>query len=682
MLTKFSEKAQKLIVIGESIAFDLGHANMGSEHLLLSVMKTKDNPLYPLLENYHLKEEKIREDLIRLFGQNQMQPFYMEYTSNMRSILDHAIKYSYEHQEKKVSVEALCLALITKEDAVANELLKKYGVDLIALQNELEKMMKGSHELDTIPELINLNKQVQVKKTKIIGKEKELQLLIEVLCRKEKNNAIVVGRAGVGKTALIEKLALSINEGKVPEPLLNTTIYELDLVSVVAGTKYRGEFEEKFKKIIKKVIKEPHCIIFIDEIHNLVGAGGAEGAIDASNIIKPYIARKEFTCIGATTEEEYTKYFEKEEALNRRFQYIHLDSSSYDETLQILKGLKEDYENYHHVKIEDKWLPYLLKMAREHFYRKADPDRSLDLLDLVLVYCKVHGIQEVNQESIDHVVFTRTNRKPHSSIMSLEKNLQENLFGQDQVIHTLIKHLKQIEQGIYEEGKPKWVVLFVGPTGVGKTKCAKLLAKYYLQDEYSFIRLDMNEYKDQTSVTKLIGTSPGYIGYDDHSYLLQHILHHPRSIILLDEIEKAHKDVLNLFLNIFDEGTIKDQKGRVIDFKDTMIIMTSNAGVDQRNYRIGFTKVKKQNLIENYFSKEWLNRIDQILYFKHLNHQAIEKIIQYELDLYNTKQDFKIPYDVNYFEKNLTEEEVYKYGARKVKRVVKEYLYDRIQTKK
>ncbi|WP_052466181.1 AAA family ATPase [Beduini massiliensis] len=680
MLTKFSEKAQKIIVIAESVAFDLGHANVGSEHLLLSIMKMKDNAMYPLLEKYQITEQKLQDDIIRLFGTNDMQPFYMEYTNIVRVILDKAIKESHQRGEKKVSVECLCLGLLSIEDSVAIELLKKYDVDIEEVKEELEEMTKTENELDQINELININKRVKAQNTIVIGRDKELHQLIEVLSRKEKNNAIIVGKAGVGKTALVEKLAIEINNGNVPESLKECTLYELDLVSVVAGTKYRGEFEEKFKKIIRKVCNDPHCIIFIDEIHNIIGAGGAEGAIDASNIIKPYIARRQFTCIGATTQDEYYKYFEKDEALNRRFQYVHLDPTTITETTAIIEGLKESFEKFHQVKLEDSLIPYLVENASRHFHNRFMPDSAIDLLDLILVRAKMNKSESIDKRDVDKMVEELTNMKAHSNrLQYLKGQLLRYIKGQDEAIETIIQQLSLVESGLYEDGQPKWVSLFVGPTGVGKTEIAKLLAKYYLDDEHHFIKLDMSEYKESSSVSKIIGASPGYIGYDEQSLLVKHMSSHPRSVILLDEIEKAHRDVLNLFLSVFDEGVLKDQRGKTIDFKECIIIMTSNAGCDALKDSIGFKKdQKKNNVIDSIFPKEWLNRIDQVIYFDPISEEAARQIADMQIETYNKQLNMDIRYESNKLNELLPKEEIQKYGARAIKRAVKQYMYKQI----
>lgn len=680
MLTKFSEKAQKAIVIAESAAFDLGHSNVGSEHLLLSLVKLKDNILSTLLDDYDITDSKIESDIIRLFGKNDAQPFYMEYTNIVRIIMDQSIKESRKRHEKKVSIECLCLGLLNVKDSVALELLNKYEVDIEMIKETLNEKTRIENELDQIPELVNLNKQVKIRETKVIGREKELNQLIEILCRKEKNNAIIVGKAGVGKTALIEKLAIEINNKNVPELLKNSLIYELDLSGLVAGTKYRGEFEEKFKKIIKKICAHPECIIFIDEIHNLVGAGGAEGAIDASNMIKPYIARKQFTCIGATTQNEYYKYFEKDEALNRRFQYVHLEPTDFKQTVEIIKGLKPSFENFHQVSFDNQHINYLVDQANRYFYTKNMPDKAIDLLDLVLVRAKMNQQETIDCNDIDNMVEELMNMKHQDQRLSyLKQKLLDNIKGQDEAIDQIINQLSLIESGIYEINKPKMVSLFVGPTGVGKTEIGKLIAKYYFDDSKYFLKLDMSEYKEPSSISKILGASPGYIGYDEQPILIKHMVNHPRSVIILDEIEKAHLDVLNLFLQVFDEGILKDQRGQSIDFKESLIIMTSNAGCQLNKESMGFKKENhEQKALEKIFPGEWLNRIDQIVYFKTIQKEAAKEIAKKQIEKFNLQLDTKITCTDDELEKMLSSVDLPKYGARAVQRAVKQYMFMRI----
>ena len=376
MLTQFHEQAQKAIVIAESIAFDLGHSHVGSEHLLLSVLKMKEIPLTKMLKTYHVDDDVIYKDIVRLFGKKDIQPFYMEYSEVVKKILEEAIRLTHERKESKVTINTLCLALLLQRESVAVELLNKYHVSFNQLKEKLSEKQSLLYELDKIHELINFNERVKNENRLMIGREQELEQLFLTLCKKEKNNVLLIGKAGVGKTALVEKLAYKINQKEVPALLQNKVIYELSLSSIVAGTKYRGEFEEKFKKLIDKIIQAKDAILFIDEIHNLIGAGGAEGAIDASNILKPFLARKDLTLIGATTIEEYYQYFEKDQAMNRRFSILKINENTKEETKDILLGLKKQYENYHHIHIPNERLDEIIDLCDQYLLSRGFTDMS------------------------------------------------------------------------------------------------------------------------------------------------------------------------------------------------------------------------------------------------------------------------------------------------------------------
>ena len=625
MLTQFHEKAQKAIVIAESIAFDLGHSSVGSEHLLLSLLKMKDSPFSKILKAYHVDDEMIYEDIVRLFGEKDIQPFYMEYSEVVKKILEDAMSMSEAKKEAKVSLNTLSIALLMQKESVAVELLNKYHVPFDDVKKELSEEKSLLHELDLIHELTNFNNLVKKQERLMIGRDKELEQLFLTLCKKEKNNALLIGKAGVGKTALVEKLALKINSHEVPTALKNKVIYELSLSSIVAGTKYRGEFEEKFKKIIDKVIQAKDAILFIDEIHNLIGAGGAEGAIDASNILKPYLARKDLTIIGATTIEEYYKYFEKDKAMNRRFAVIKLNENTIEETFDILKGLKTQYEDYHHIHIPEERLQDVIDLCDQYLIQRVFPDKALDVLDLACVKAVFLEKHELEKHDIEKVIeeITGMNILDTFSYQHLIKQMKEEIIGQDQAIATMIESLESLSQYPHPQ-KPSGIYLLVGHSGIGKTQTAKVLAKLLNRH---FIKLDMSEYSEPSSVSKIIGSPPGYIGYDDHSSLLHEIILHPNSVLLLDEIEKAHPQVMHLFLQVFDEGILKDNHHHKITFKDTLIIMTSNLS-SSHQASLGFKKqdFSKESLKES-FSQEFMNRIDEIIPYHMLKKKDLQKIL-------------------------------------------------------
>lgn len=639
MLTQFHEKAQKAIVIAESIAFDLGHSSVGSEHLLLSLLKMKDSPFSKILKTYHVDDEMIYEDIVRLFGEKDIQPFYMEYSEIVKKILEDAMSMSEAKKESKVSLNTLSIALLMQKESVAVELLNKYHVPFDDIKKELSAEKSLLHELDLIHELTNLNTLVKKQDRLMIGRDKELEQLFLTLCKKEKNNALLIGKAGVGKTALVEKLALKMNEHQVPAALKDKVVYELSLSSIVAGTKYRGEFEEKFKKIIDKVIQAKDAILFIDEIHNLIGAGGAEGAIDASNILKPYLARKDLTIIGATTIEEYYKYFEKDQAMNRRFAVIKLNENTVEETYQILKGLKHQYENYHHITIDDERLNDVIALSEQYLIQRVFPDKAIDVLDLSCVKALFLNQDHLQKEHIEMVIEEMTGMSlSHTfSYHNLEEQLKEEIIGQDAAIHTMIESLESLSQYPHPQ-KPSGIYLLVGNSGIGKTQTAKSLAKLLNRH---FIKLDMSEYSEPSSVSKIIGSPPGYVGYDDHSSLLHEIILHPNSVLLLDEIEKAHPQVMHLFLQVFDEGILKDNHHHKIAFKDVLIIMTSNVTA-QNQASVGFKKqaLTKESLKES-FSKEFLNRIDEIIPYQSLKKKDLKKILEKNAPIHLTQAMMK-----------------------------------------
>lgn len=624
MLTQFHEQAQKAIVIAESIAFDLGHSHVGSEHLLLSLLKMKDIPLTKMLKTYHVDDDVIYKDIVRLFGEKDIQPFYMEYSEVVKKILEIAIQITHERKENKVSLNVLCLALLLQRESVAVELLNKYHIPFDELKEKLSETQSLLYELDKVHELVNFNELVKKEKRLMIGRDQELEQLFLTLCKKEKNNVLLIGKAGVGKTALVEKLAYKINQKEVPELLQKKVIYELSLSSIVAGTKYRGEFEEKFKKIIDKVIQAKDAILFIDEIHNLIGAGGAEGAIDASNILKPFLARKDLTLIGATTIEEYYKYFEKDQAMNRRFSILKLNENTKEETKEILLGLKNQYENYHHIHILDERLDEIIELCDQYLLSRVFPDKALDVLDLSCVKASFQHAQSLQTQHIEKVIEEITGTSlQHLSYRDIELTLNEHIIGQESAIHQFIESLESLSKYPHSH-RPKGVYLFTGSSGIGKTETAKILAQAMHKH---FIKLDMSEYSDMTSVNKIIGSSPGYVGFDQQSSLFHDMILYPDSILLLDEIEKAHPQVMHLFLQVFDEGILKDNQHHIISFKDTIIIMTSNV-TRQNQSVVGFKKkLPSHQHLETYFSKEFLNRIDEIIEYQTLQEEHLQQIL-------------------------------------------------------
>lgn len=606
LLREFDEQAQKAIVVAESLSFDFGHQNVGSEHLLLSLLKIHDNQLKRLLQKYDVNDAVVEEDIKRLFGTNDDQPFYMEYSQSVKRILERSIEYAKDKNQDQVTLNILIISLLKEKESVAYEILQKYHVDVEEVIYLLQEKSAFETPLDQIPTLVNINKKVKTKKYKIIGRENEIDQVCTILSKKEKNNVLIIGEAGVGKSALVEKLAMMINQGKVVDSLKNKIIYELSLSSLVAGTKYRGEFEEKFKKIIDKVKDLDNVIIFIDEIHNVIGAGGAEGAIDASNILKPYLARKDMTVIGATTIDEYYKHFEKDHAMNRRFSIVTLKENTKEETLEILKGIKGYYESYHQIKIDNVLLKELIELVDCHIKNRTYPDKAIDILDLSCVKAKFYHEKELTKNRIVETIEKYLNITIHHQMdyQKLEKQLNKDILGQEKGIHQMIETFQH---------KQLPISFFIyGPTSCGKTLTAKSLAKYL---NYHYLKLDMNQYQESHSLYKLLETY-----HEKPSLLLSTLQSYPHTVLLLDHIDQACEEIIHLFSQIFDDGYYEDQAKRKISFENVVFIM-SQTGTSR--CCMGFKKSRQTK----YLRHELFDKVDQIIEYQPLSKEIIEKII-------------------------------------------------------
>lgn len=662
MLTKFDEQAQKAIVVAESIAFDLGHNNVGSEHLLLSLLKISDCKLRDLVKEYGVNEKNIYEDIKRLFGTNDDQPFYMEYSDAVKNILETAVEITNKQNKSKVTLNILTISLLKNAECVAHELLKKYHVDFDDIIYQLNENSELETKLDQIPSLVNLNKKVKQSEHLIIGRKKELEKLCMILSKKEKNSALIIGEAGVGKSALVEKLAYLINQNKVNDGLKKKIIYELSLSSIVAGTKYRGEFEEKLRKIIDKVKDMDNVIIFIDEIHNIIGAGGAEGAIDAANILKPYLARKDLTIIGATTTEEYYQHFEKDQAMNRRFSVITLKENTKEETLEILQKTKLFYERFHQIEVNDEVLTYLVENVNRYIKNRTFPDKAIDIFDLACVKARFKQQHIITKKIVKEVIEEYTSIKINDNydFENIKAKLNQKIVGQNKAIEQIVNQLKLSKDSL----QPK-VMMFLGNSGVGKSETAKELARLLSR---KLIRLDMSEYRDSSSVQKIIGAAPGYVGYDKPSLLLGQLQTYPKSVLLLDEVDKASPDVLNLFLQVFDEGYLEDSHKRKVYFNNTIIIMTSNKGVVKN--QLGFKKGNNFRKVNGFFSEEFISRIDEIISFKNLSKQDLKKIIRKHFKEKIREEDIE----------NILDEYNMELQGRGIIKAVNKYLLKRVKT--
>lgn len=670
MLEKFSLEAQRIISSAESLSFDLSHTSIGCEHFLLAILKIPDNILTIALKKYRITFKSVISDIKAFDSIKKNDIFFMEYDDNFKKLIDESQKESREFKEDKVSVNVMEIVFLKNLNGICREIFINNKVDINMLLAMVIKNQRRHSELDKIIDLHDLS---NIKKDPLIGRSNELQQLVMALKRRNKPNAILVGNPGVGKTAIVEELAQLLSKNKIPG-LEGKRIYELDISSVVGGTKYRGEFEEKLKKIIKNVSDDGNAIIFIDEIHNIIKAGGAEGAIDASNILKPYLSRGDIQIIGATTVDEYHTIFEKDKALNRRFQIIYVDPSNKDETLNILNTLKPIYEDYYKLKIADNLTNYIVEVAEEFIPNMSFPDKAIDILDNSCVLAK----NELTKENINKMVEKTYNvsiSKDKKALLIKEK-LEEEILGQNSAIEKIYKEMLKIEFGLIEEDKPLTTMLFVGPSGVGKTQSARIIAKEYYKVKDCFIKLDMATYKDVTSLNKLIGSAPGYSNHDEMPAFIKKIKMHPNSLVLLDEIDKACIDVQDFFLNIFDEGYFIDTKNNIIDCKNVIFIMTCNAApinpISTNKFRLDSNDVKQKNnfdngnALENIFRPELLNRINLIVNFDYLDENVAVQIYNKYLDKASYKYETTLIHNMKF---DVDLKKLKRYGARYIKKL-------------
>ena len=580
------------------------------------------------------------------------------------------------------------VALLEDESSYAIQLLKEFGIEKIEVIEYIteNKETKKSKKDSTLEEFTTELTSIANKFDEVIGRDEEINRVMQVLARRKKNNPVLVGEAGVGKTAIVEGLAKKIATNSVPDALKNKKIYSLDIGSLVAGTKYRGEFEKRMKAILNELKKENEPILFIDEIHMIVGAGAAgNGNMDVANLLKPALARGEIRCIGATTYEEYKNYFEKDRALNRRFQKIDIKEPSIEDTIKILKGLKSKYEEFHNVRYSEEAIKTAAILAKKYLREKFLPDSAIDLIDEAGAKFKLRGKKLITKSDIEGIVAKIANIPKESAsnneiekLKTLESNLKAKVFGQDNAIKELVKVIKRKKAGLSRDEKPIGSFLFVGPTGVGKTEIAKQLAKIL---GINFLRFDMSEYQEKHSVSKLIGSPPGYVGYEKGGLLTEAIRKNPHTVLLLDEIEKAHPDIVQILLQVMDSATLTDNDGRKADFRNVILIMTSNLGVGEGN-NPGFLqefKEFKEEAIDRFFAPEFINRLDSIVRFKPLSREnvlmVVDKFINELQDKLNNK---KIKLTLTKRAKEALAKKGYsiKLGARPLARVIEENIVE------
>lgn len=744
MFGNFSEEAQNILVKAKLEMLELKHPYIGTEHLVLSML-SHSKKIKEKLSSYHLDYEIFKKEIIKVLGIGEENNSLFLYTPLLKKVINSAILDSKDNNDGVVTTEHLFSSLLEEGEGVAIRIFLSMGIDINAMYAEfatslVKKVKPKKNRKLLIEELgINLNEKAKNNLTDpVIDRDKEIERVLEILCRRTKNNPILIGNAGVGKTAIVEELAKRIVTNEVPDYLKNKKIISLDMATTVAGTKYRGEFEERMKKILNEIETNDDIILFIDEIHTLVGAGGAEGAIDASNILKPALARGHLRCIGATTVEEYKKFIEKDKALERRFQKVNIEEPSYVKTLEILTKLKPIYEKFHKVILQPELLEDIVKLSAKYIYDRSEPDKSIDIMDEV---CSRVSIKEtkidkeitsleleidkldklknsyiiennidkaytyrkkeiVLQEKLNNlmlninrnnkivtikdvanVIHTKTQipvyeilKDDAKVVKNIEKQLRDSIVGQDEAIKNLIDITKRIKFG-YKSDNKCISFLFVGPSGTGKTALSKIYANLLVGGK-NLIRLDMSEYADVTSVNKIVGSAPGYVGYDDNKNILDEIRNKPYSVILLDEIEKAHPQVINLFYQILDDGLIKDSKGNTIKFNNNIIIMTSNIGYEKNN--VGFNnKVESTvlNELKNELSLPFVNRIDNIILFNHLTEENIRNIIKNKINVLKKKYaNVTIKISKNAVNEIVELSNYYDFGARKVDKIIKSKL--------
>ena len=777
--TGFTEKANKSLNAAVKAAEDLGHTYIGSEHILLGLLSDTSTVAGAVLAAHNITYADIEEELKRSIGvgvPTELQPD--DFTPRSKNILETSVAFARQMGQQLVGTEHVLLAIAREGSCSATLLLSRAGVSMQDIVNDVSKALMGgtanagTDNKDGGKENESMLSQFGRDLTKlakdgkidpVIGRQKEIERVIQILSRRTKNNPCLIGEPGVGKTAIAEGLALKIVSGEVPELLKDKKIYSLDLTGMVAGTKYRGDFEERIKKVIDEVKNAKDVILFIDEVHTLIGAGSAEGAADAANILKPSLARGELQIIGATTIEEYRKHIEKDAALERRFQPVMVDEPSQEEAIEILKGIKDKYEAHHKVKITDEAIESAVKLSTRYIGDRYLPDKAIDLIDEAASRVRLRSytapsdlkeledkkksveaekLSAVNAQEFERAAALRDeerkldkeikDKKEHwhdmagkshdevtpadiadivsswtgvpvtqlsteesDRLLHMEDELHRRIVGQDEAVEAVSRAIRRGRVGLKDPKKPIGSFIFLGPTGVGKTELCKALAAAMFGDENAMIRLDMSEYMEKHTVSRLIGSPPGYVGYDEGGQLTEKVRRKPYSVVLFDEIEKAHPDVFNMLLQILDDGVLTDGQGRRVDFKNCIIIMTSNVGaklISQKQKAFGFAagaKELEQNEKEikdavmgelrNTFRPEFLNRVDDIIVFQRLTKENIKEIASRLLAVLQKRvEDMGI-------EVTFSDEAVSKiadagfddvYGARPLKRAIQSRIED------
>lgn len=683
---------------------------VGLEHLLLSL--THQASIQNIFKHFNVPLEDIRKDLGDFIAQNlsktpnpKKSP---EFTLGVHRLLQKCVIQVQSAGKNAVQCENLLIAMFEEPESHAAFFLKKYGLDqlqiirmishgykktvTISVQNPGESQQGQTNASALQQFTINLNELAASGKIDpLIGRDDVLERAMQVLCRRTKNNPLLVGDPGVGKTAIADGLALKIVEDKVPKPIKNSTLFSLDLGALLAGSKYRGDFEERLKALLAEIEKVPKAILFIDEIHSIVGAGSTSGhSLDAANLLKPYLAKGKIRCIGATTHKEYRQHFEKDRALSRRFQPIEIKEPTSEETVEILGGLKNKYEQHHDVHYPDELLTQIVKLAEKHLHDRFMPDKAIDVMDETGAYIRLNkdsgGTPTITSENVEAVI-SRMAQVPLQSVSTddneklktLDLRLKSLIFGQDKAITTLVQALKSNRVGLGRQNKPIGSFLFSGPTGVGKTEICKQLAHHL---GVPLKRFDMSEYMEKHAVARLIGAPPGYVGFEEGGLLTQAVDKSPYSVLLLDEIEKAHTDLINILLQVFDNGTLTDPHGKTSHFENCIIIMTTNCGAKEAaKGHIGLHPPSSEGVsmaaIKQHFSPEFLNRLDDIVHFSPLTQETIRQVVdKFLVELKEQLKEKEVSFEVTNEVKEFLAEKGFDpvYGARPMQRAIQEHL--------
>ncbi|KGA98345.1 ATP-dependent Clp protease ATP-binding protein [Alkalihalobacillus alcalophilus ATCC 27647 = CGMCC 1.3604] len=778
MFGRFTERAQKVLALAQEEAIRLGHNNIGTEHILLGLIREGEGIAAKALQALGLGSEKIQKEVETLIGKGQEGSKTIHYTPRAKKVIELSMDEARKLGHSYVGTEHILLGLIREGEGVAARVLNNLGVSLNKARQQVLQLL-GSNEVGSssqqsgatshasTPTLDSLARDLTAIAREealdpVIGRSKEIERVIQVLSRRTKNNPVLIGEPGVGKTAIAEGLAQSIIANEVPETLRNKRVMTLDMGTVVAGTKYRGEFEDRLKKVMDEIRQAGNVILFIDELHTLIGAGGAEGAIDASNILKPSLARGELQCIGATTLDEYRKYIEKDAALERRFQPIQVNEPTLEESIQILTGLRDRYEAHHRVTITDDAISEAVKLSDRYITDRFLPDKAIDLIDeaaskvRLRSYTAPPNLKELEQrleetrkekdaavqsqefekaaslrdseqrlrEEVDEmknewkkkqgqentevvvddiaqvvaswtgVPVSKLAEEETERLLRMEEILHGRVVGQEEAVVSISKAVRRARAGLKDPKRPIGSFIFLGPTGVGKTELARAVAETLFGDEDSVIRIDMSEYMEKHATSRLVGSPPGYVGHEEGGQLTEKVRRKPYSVILLDEIEKAHPEVFNILLQVLEDGRLTDSKGRTVDFRNTAIIMTSNVGASalKRNKYLGFAiesegqeykdmKDKVMGELKRSFRPEFLNRIDEIIVFHSLEKKHVREITNLMAE-----QLKKRLYEQG-IELELTEKALDKitdigydpeYGARPLRRALQKQVEDRL----